>query len=722
MNNNMLEKLDAQSKNFLNKMHINCKKLKHKKIAIYGIGAYTGYFLELYEEFNVIGLLDKEKDNVGKKIFGLPIITLDYAIQSADAILIISYTEMYWQIIYERISNQIQGRIPVFFPNGKEARTQLEEKNMDHPYWRKSEQDLMSLIKSHEVISFDIFDTILMRKVSQPSDIWKIIQRYNEKEHLWEGNFFEERQKAMVQISIDNPFYNLEELYFQFQKNTDCDDKIRNDFFQLELECEKNFIVPRHNMNIILKQTLMMGKRVYLISDMYLSSDFIRELLKNNDLPDDLPIWISCERKALKADGKLWEQYKAELGNLSALHIGDNMDADIKWAEDFGIKTFHVYSSYQLLLQSDMRTILSNIVTVEDSIVLGVILAKYFNSPFALQKTHGRVKMENLHQLGYIIFGNLVYSFLQWVNQKCEEDNIKQILFFSRDSYLPYMTYKKMNYKCTPIYFFTSRMFVMILNVYDWSDMVELLNVPFKGTWGQFLYYRFGVVCNLKDSKADREIDVINQKELLVSWLKDYEVSILEYAEKQRQWYKKYMGLFNLEKGKTAILDVGYSGSNQYFLERYAKEKYKGYYLHALVTPENEYCVENQMRGLYQDDFIEVCGVTRFTQIVEAVFTSPDGMFLGFDENGNMLFDKLNRNQETYEKKIEIHEGINEFIKEIEQLTARWMRNNDLVTAELGDVLIKWCFSNNEKLSPEIKNCFYIDNAYIGMKERKILE
>ena len=44
-------------------------------------------------------------------------------------------------------------------------------------------EELKQLIDENEVISFDIFDTLLLRNVHQPSDIFRIVEKCVEKRY-----------------------------------------------------------------------------------------------------------------------------------------------------------------------------------------------------------------------------------------------------------------------------------------------------------------------------------------------------------------------------------------------------------------------------------------------------------------------------------------------------------------------------------------------------------
>ena len=147
--------------------------MQDKCLVIYGIGRRTATLLPGIHDFNIVGLLDRSPENVGKIIDGVPVITLDIANENADAIIINSDPGNF-SVIYERIADEV--KIPVFYANGKiaEKRDIFYEEN---PYWKVSREDLAKAIDSHDVISFDFFDTLITRKVLTPTDILVIRQK-----------------------------------------------------------------------------------------------------------------------------------------------------------------------------------------------------------------------------------------------------------------------------------------------------------------------------------------------------------------------------------------------------------------------------------------------------------------------------------------------------------------------------------------------------------------
>lgn len=116
------------------------KDYKDKKIVLYGIGLGAVLVTE-NDCFQFVGLMDRDPSNIGRTMYGLPIISLTEAEAIADMI-VINAPETYWEIIYKRIVNS---KIPVYFRNGEKAhitektkrtaeeiKKELQELSVDH--------------------------------------------------------------------------------------------------------------------------------------------------------------------------------------------------------------------------------------------------------------------------------------------------------------------------------------------------------------------------------------------------------------------------------------------------------------------------------------------------------------------------------------------------------------------------------------------------------------
>ena len=150
------------------------------RIILYGIGRYTATLLEGLKDFRFVGLMDKDPANVGKIMFGLPIVDKETAEEIADMV-IINTSETYWNVIYNRIWDM---KIPVFYKNGEKAEKN-EEARRQNPYKDLSYECLCGQIKGAQVVSFDFFDTLFMRAVCNPRDVFRLLEK--EWEDKWTG-------------------------------------------------------------------------------------------------------------------------------------------------------------------------------------------------------------------------------------------------------------------------------------------------------------------------------------------------------------------------------------------------------------------------------------------------------------------------------------------------------------------------------------------------------
>ena len=64
-------------------------KLKEKRIVLYGIGRLSATLIpRIKGYFDIVGVMDRDASNIGKNVFGLPILSLKDVEEKADCIII----------------------------------------------------------------------------------------------------------------------------------------------------------------------------------------------------------------------------------------------------------------------------------------------------------------------------------------------------------------------------------------------------------------------------------------------------------------------------------------------------------------------------------------------------------------------------------------------------------------------------------------------------------
>ncbi len=170
------------------------------------------------------------------------------------------------------------------------------------------------------------------------------------------GDFYDIRLKAFATAAATRDWSKSEEVTIEYiyacmKRMTALSDDDADYLMALELSTEyENVVGIESNINILIDR-INSGDRVVLISDMYIHTEDIRRMLvKCNQVFESIPIYVSCDCKALKETGNLYRYVRRDnLVRYSEwIHTGDDTVADISIPKSLGIQTVE-YSDCRLL-------------------------------------------------------------------------------------------------------------------------------------------------------------------------------------------------------------------------------------------------------------------------------------------------------------------------------------------------------------------------------------
>ena len=199
------------------------------------------------------------------------------------------------------------------------------------------------------IYSFDIFDTVIGRRVQKPVDIFHLMSTRLMAEHPEvprdiAENFHDIRRKAEADARKASSAEDItfDDIYDQLAKTCSLS-KAQRDFLQaFEFNLELENIRPIRSNDQMIHDLLAKGERVIFISDMYLQSKYIKQLLaKASPVFAELPLYVSNECGLLKHTGSLFK-YVLEKENIrpeQLIHRGDNPVADLEKPRSLGIGT-----------------------------------------------------------------------------------------------------------------------------------------------------------------------------------------------------------------------------------------------------------------------------------------------------------------------------------------------------------------------------------------------
>lgn len=116
----------------------------------------------------------------------------------------------------------------------------------------------------------------------------------------------------------------------------------------LERQVERDCLIANPAVRELIAQKRRDGWQIAFISDMYLDSAFLSEILLREGCfePGD-KIYVSCEHNARKDTGELYDLVRKELHPDEWEHYGDNPQSDVRMAERKGIKAHLIDNSYR---------------------------------------------------------------------------------------------------------------------------------------------------------------------------------------------------------------------------------------------------------------------------------------------------------------------------------------------------------------------------------------
>ena len=695
MNNKYQIELDEFNDNF--------EEFKQSRIVLYGIGRYTATLVEGLKDFKFVGLMDKDPANIGKVMFGLPIVSQAEAEEKAD-LVIINTSETYWDVIYNRIEDI---KIPVYYKNGKRAEKLLSQ-TYENPYKDLSWEELESKIQNAEVISFDFFDTLFVRNVCNPRDVFNLLEDEIREDWKIKSSFSEERNKAIECIEKN---YSLDELYEKIEENTGLSHEIVEKIKAKEICLEQKILMPRNIVLELFSQCLNDGKEVYLISDMYLPKQFYGDVLDKYGIEIEKKyILLSNELGMSKIEGNLWEYYNQyKVRDRKALHIGDNKKADVTMPKSCGIDSYLVPSVWDMLTISSLGRIKSDISTKYDSVIAALILNRLFENPYVFERKEGKIEINTNEDMGYVVFGPVILNFLLWLMYCIEREKKEKLVFMSRDGYFLKEDFdyicELMNKKKDSCYIGISRQLAMMASIEDEVSLLEYMTMPYSGTIVELFEDRLGI-----------EITEEICGKSLQEYIEQYKDKIWKRIKEVRSNYLAYLQKENLQN-VCAVVDLGYYGNNQRYLNKLLDLNMCGYYFNVNTSEKNINTKYQNMQGCFQtqDDLTgENSQILKNMIFIESFLTAPYGMVKEIDSEGNFICAAKKKNQECFEEKVELNRGVKQYI-------ADFVKN-------FGDIKLRpeyrfvdkyygLCIKQALKFSDEVKHSFYNDNAMMNRIE-----
>lgn len=625
-------------------------KFKSCKIAVYGLGTETERVLtELDGICRIIGLLDSYQDS--GCLYGKPIISLAQAIKEPVSLILVAARPGSCRAIAGKIGAVCrENRIALFDIRGNDL---CEEKRIVYDFKHVqgiTKQDLMQEIQAHDAVSFDLFDTLIMRRILFPSDIFELVDDRLRQHGILIEDFPARRMAAEKKLSQGRA-PKLSEIYAYMKRVYQIPEIEPNQMEVLEWEIDCGLLVPRREVCGLLPDLEAGGKKVYIITDSYYSRRQIEGILKKCGITRYTDVFVSCEYGTGKRQA-LFSVYKKAVKAASYLHIGDDTAADIESAEENGIDAIRLYSGSDLLEKSGYMGMWDDIDSLSDRIRTGMFTAQVFNSPFQFETKERQIGLSSAYDIGYVFFAPMISDFVLWFREQTEKYSLENILFCARDGYLIKQLYDELCNHALSVYFLTSRMAAIRSGMEGEADIRYVEEMKFSGSLGKQLKERFGIRIPEKGAN-EREKEKLS----------DYAPEILRRAEKNRKNYIKYIEKLGLKEGAAAFFDFVAKGTTQMYVGRLMKQHLKGLYFFRLEKEQMQ-DKELDIISFYGTEEMEQSIIFKDYYILETMLTAPMPSVKEFDETGKPVYAEETRKESDIRCFQDAQEGIRGYFRE----------------------------------------------------------
>jgi len=308
--------------------------------------------------------------------------------------------------------------------------------------------------------SFDIFDTLVERPLGEPAHLRRLMEAGWRNLTGRSVSFAELRARsedAARRAAAEQGFSDvtLEEIYAAMAERYGVTDEAAAELMRLEKELEGKYCRPRATGAELLGCAAASGKKVILISDMYLDRDTVAGILENCGIRGWKEIYLSSESRRLKSKGELF-RYALEKAGIEAadlIHVGDSWQADIEGSAAAGIESIFLPKSMDVYegkiegcqvnrcgkLDGVFEGFL-DIAAAHDELGSGCMRAlaaqKHFDDPYRDFDEMSDLDVDP-YMLGYGPLGMHCLGLLKWMLREIRQRKPSKAVFLARDGYLP---------------------------------------------------------------------------------------------------------------------------------------------------------------------------------------------------------------------------------------------------------------------------------------------
>ncbi|MBD5495875.1 MAG: HAD-IA family hydrolase [Lachnospiraceae bacterium] len=419
-------------------------------------------------------------------------------------------------------------------------------------------------LKDYDVISFDVFDTLIFRPFSVPTDLFFLVGESFEMMDFknirtwaeWDAREKCKKRNGHMEIGLKEIWENLE-------KETGLSAEAG---MEIERKIEQKLCYANPFMLEVWKHLQSMNKKLIIVSDMYLPEICIAMILENAGFTGIEKIYVSNTYHKSKAEGSLYHEVINDFSGLSIAHVGDNPQSDDKMARKCGITVLpypNINKNVLLYRPMDMSAIVG-------SAYRAIVSSHLYNGLHSFG-------ME--YEYGFIYGGLFVVGYCNFIHEYYNHHGLNKLLFLSRDGDILKQVYDFLYPDDSTEYVYWSRKAAVKLMAnedrHDFFRRFLYHKVNQKYTIAQILHsMELDSLTEQLDIKSDEELTDKNVR-LLKQFIESKWEQVLAVYEPQITAAKKYYTQVLDSCEKVAAVDIGWAGSGAMSLSHLVEKVWK---------------------------------------------------------------------------------------------------------------------------------------------------
>ncbi|MCI8699816.1 MAG: glycosyltransferase [Clostridia bacterium] len=569
--------------------------------------------------------------------------------------------------------------------------------------WNDKLEKVKKAIIDKEVkyVSFDIFDTLVVRPFLEPVDLFRLLDRdYRKISNNKAGISFSKIRTVSESIARDEQFkrnpevqeVTLDAIYETIHGLYEIDNNILNILKEKEKEYELRFCKRRNTTYELYQLAIDIGKKVICTSDMYLPEETIVKMLKGNGYTQIEKLYLSSTIKKTKWTGDLHRYVLKDL-NIKPneiIHLGDNRETDYKRVKDLGMKAVYIPKTAEVMQDTVKTNDLSQMLVKslpfwqdnkESQRFLGIrtmmamVANKYFDNPFRTFNEKSDFNADP-YLIGYYALGMYAFGVTKWLIDNIQ-GNYDKISFMARDGYLVMQTYKIMKelYKDMPTeeYMYVSRKAlipIMIVSKLDFYKLSEILEIEKHTPKGVLKY--ISRIIKVDENKLEQlckseKIEFTKRFKTIQEFNKYIKIVVDNFynEEEHKKSREKLKSYFNTILGeKPAVFDVGYSGRPEFYLTELCNKSVDTYFLNI----NRDDAIEYAEMGKFNLKTFFPAKPTATGNAYELLFSKLAPSCIAYDVNGEKVSPVFEEYESIYQVEYivkTIQEAAIEFVKDV---------------------------------------------------------